>query len=318
MDFVDAHPVIVDQEAHYGLLSKRDLALSHLPTPATKVIDCRLTARDAENEKNVEAEIERFVQAVRFEPLPFVVKFPQSVTGQGVWIIHNEDQREGRIELLQKEVGAMIRALTPENEHLNVVSLLLQELVVNGRTNNMSFFITPTGRPQFVSCCEQILDEKGQYKASTICYDHQKDFELEFRDIIKKVTAHVYSKGFTGGMGFDVMTNEKGEQLVVDMNVRLTGDFFMGPLQTHYQSRGMGYSYLIGNAGFAGDRDSFEELFRKELSNGEMIIIGWCRGKVRQTGDVYSMLSLSIGGRNMEEMLDLGARVEQICLPRPT
>ena len=318
MDFLDAHTCIMDQEKHYGLLSKRDLALSGLPSPKTKVVDGQLTAEDAKDDEEVEREVERFVQAVQSEALPFVIKFPQSVTGQGVWFIGDEQQRESRMELLRKEVGSMIRALNKENEHLNVVSLLLQQLVVDGRTNNMSFFITPTGRPVFVSCCEQMVDSVGIWKGSTIDYERQKELEDEFMPLIQKVTAHVYKQGFTGGMGFDVMTDRDGNQLVVDMNVRLTGDFFMGPLRSHYKSRGMRYSYFISPLVFTGDRDTFEKLFSAELHSGRMIILGWCRGKVRGLGSTYSVCSFSIGGTSVEEMLSLGERVYSATLPRPS
>jgi hypothetical protein len=317
MDFLDAHTCIMDQEKHYGLLSKRDLALSDLPSPKTKVFDGQLTAEEARDEAKVEQEVECFVQAVRSEPLPFVIKFPQSVTGQGVWFISDEEKRESRMELLRKEVGSMIRALTPENEHLNVVSLLFQQLVVDGRTNNMSFFITPTGRPVFVSCCEQIVDSVGIWKGSTIDYDRQRELEADFTPLMNKVAAHVYKQGFTGGMGFDCMTDKDGNQLVVDMNVRLTGDFFMGPLRSFYKSRGMRYSYFISPLVFAGDRDAFEELFDAELKAGKMIILGWCRGKARGLGSTYSVCSFSIGGTNMEEMFELGERVYGATIPRP-
>jgi hypothetical protein len=317
MDFLDAHTCIMDQEKHYGLLSKRDLALSDLPSPKTKVFDGQLTAEDAKDDAKVEQEVERFVQAVRAEPLPFVLKFPQSVTGQGVWFISSAEKLEGRMALLRKEVAGMIRSMTPENEHLNVVSLLFQQLVVDGRTNNMSFFITPTGRPVFASCCEQIMDSAGIWKGSTIDYDRQAELEEEFGPLIKKVAAHVYKQGFTGGMGFDCMTDKEGNQLVVDMNVRLTGDFFMGPLKSFYKSRGMRYSYFISPLAYAGDRDSFEKKFDEELKAGRMIILGWCRGKVRETGSTYSICSFSIGGANMEEMFELGERVYAAALPRP-
>jgi hypothetical protein len=317
MDFLDAHPCIMDQEKHYGLLSKRDLALSDLPSPKTKVFDGILTAEDAKDDAKVEQEVERFVTAFRAEPLPFVLKFPQSVTGAGVWFVGDEAKREGRMELLRKEVASMIRSMNPENEHLNVVSLLFQQLVVDGRTNNMSFFITPTGRPVFASCCEQIMDSAGIWKGSTIDYDRQAELEEEFAPLIKKVAAHVYKQGFTGGMGFDCMTDKEGNQLVVDMNVRLTGDFFMGPLKSFYKSRGMRYSYFISPLAFAGDRDAFEKLFDEELKAGRMITLGWCRGKVRETGSTYSICSFSIGGANMEEMFELGERVYAAALPRP-
>ncbi|EME40771.1 hypothetical protein DOTSEDRAFT_74350 [Dothistroma septosporum NZE10] len=316
MDFLDAHPCVVDQEVHYGLMSKRDLALSHLSTPATRVIDSTLAAKDKHDTIKVEAEVQRFVQAVRDEPLPFVIKLPQSATGQGVWVVKHESERQTRLTTVENAVIAMINDLNPSNEHLHVVSLLIQQLV-DGRTNNMSVFITATGRPVFLSCCEQILDENGVWKASTINYTRQQELEAEFQNITKEVAAHVYEQGFTGAMGFDVMTNAEGKQLVVDMNIRITGDVFMGPLKSHYEQRGMEHSYLMSPLAFAGDRDAFETLFSDEIQSGQLIILGWCRGKVRQIGATYSICSVSVGGKDMTDMLTLGDRIYAAMLPRP-
>ncbi|MCJ1278043.1 hypothetical protein MMC21_005857 [Puttea exsequens] len=319
LDFIDNHPCVVSQDVHYGLLSKRDLALSGLPTPHTEVIDGKLSPAEVHDEKIVEAEAQRIIQAVRDRALPFVIKFPQSLAGQGVFVVHDEATKAERIRLLKTEVPRMIRALTPVNAHLQPVSLLLQQLITSD-TNNLSLFVTKAGRAIFVSCAEQFLDKEGIYRGSILDYHRQDELEALYRPTIEKVVAHVYKQGFYGPMGADVMTDCKGNQYVVDLNVRLTGDYMMGPLRGHFfERRGLGFSYLITPLVVLGNRDLFEEKFAQELVDGRIVIVGWARGKSGPGGRFeYSVCSVAAGGRDRADVLELVDRINALALAKPT
>ncbi|KAF2268082.1 hypothetical protein CC78DRAFT_576631 [Lojkania enalia] len=315
LDFLDNHPTVVSQDAHYRLMSKRDLALSGLPTPKTQVIEGRLSPTEALDDTLVEAEAQRIIQAVRDRSTPFVIKFPQSLAGQGVFVVRDEATKANRIRLLELEVPRMIRRLTPDNAHLQPVSLLLQDCV-DGDTRNQSIFVTRSGRAEFVSTAEQFLDAEGIWRASILDYKRQGELEQMYRGVIDKVAAYVHSKGFYGPMGCDVMTDSKGNQYVVDLNVRLTGDYMMGPLRGHfYARRGLRYSYLITPLAVLGNRDRFEQRFEKELTEGRMVIVGWARGKKGK--HEYSICSVVIGGKDHEHVLELADRVNAIALPKP-
>ncbi len=319
LDFIDDHPCVVSQDVHYRLLSKRDLALSGLPTPQTDVIDGELSPAEVQDDKGVEAEAQRIIQAVRDRALPFVIKFPQSLAGQGVFVVRDEATKAARIRVLETEVPRMIRRLTPVNAHLQPVSLLLQQLVVSD-TKNLSLFVTKTGRAVFVSCAEQFLDEEGIYRGSILDYQSQDEFEALYRATIDQIAAHVYKQGFYGPMGGDIMTNSDGNQYVVDLNVRLTGDYMMGPLRGHFfERRGLGFSYLITPLVVLGNRDQFEEKFTQELLDGRIIIVGWARGKSGPSGRFeYSVCSVAMGGKDRADVLELVDRINAIALAKPT
>lgn len=319
LDFIDDHACVVSQDVHYRLLSKRDLALSGLPTPQTDAIDGELSPEETRDENAVEAEAQRIIQVVRDRPIPFVIKFPQSLAGQGVFVVRDEATKAARIHLLETEVPRMIRKLTPGNAHLQPVSLLLQQLVV-GDTKNLSLFVTKTGRAVFVSCAEQFLDEEGIYRGSILEYGRQDEFEAQFRAQIDQIAGHVYKHGFYGPMGADIMTDSDGNQYVVDLNVRLTGDYLMGPLRGHFfERRGLGFSYLITPLVVLGNRDQFEEKFLPELVNGRIVIVGWARGKSGPSGRFeYSVCSVAVGGKDRADMLELVDRINALALAKPT
>ncbi|KAI4170272.1 MAG: hypothetical protein LQ346_008879 [Caloplaca aetnensis] len=319
LDFIDDHLCVVSQDVHYGLLSKRDLALSGLPTPPTDVIDGRLSPAEVQDENAVKVESRRIIQAVRDRPLPFVIKFPQSLAGQGVFVIRDHATKASRIQLLETEVPRMIRNLTSSNSHLSPVSLLLQDLVPSD-TKNLSLFVTQKGRAVFISCAEQFLDEEGIYRGSILDYQRQEEFEAQHRLTIDQIAAHVHKHGFYGPMGADIMTDQTGKQKIVDLNVRLTGDYMMGPLRGHfYDRRGLGFSYLITPLVILGDRNQFEAKFARELMDGHIIVVGWARGKLGRSGrTVYSVCSVAVGGQDRAGVLELVDRINALALAKPS
>ncbi|KAL2127160.1 hypothetical protein VTI74DRAFT_11219 [Chaetomium olivicolor] len=263
-DFLDKHPTILSQESHYRLLSKRWLAFSGLPTPRTVVIDSDLSPEDVADDAKVEAETQRILDAVRRHPFPFVIKFPQAVAGQGVFVARDAvglSTAEGAGRFAD-EIPRMIRSVRSDNAHLRVASLCLQD-VVEGDTRNLSLFVTKGGRAEFLSCCEQFLDENGIWRSSIIDYARQAEFDAQYRPTLDKIAAYVHKRGFYGPMGGDIMTDAAGAQYIVDLNTRITGDVVMGPLQGHfYERRGLRYSYIISPLVVMGNRDRFEQTSR--------------------------------------------------------
>lgn len=52
-----------------------------------------------------------------------------------------------------------------------------------------------------------------------ISYQEQRTLERHYREIMGTVTCFLYRYGYFGSAGVDVMTDENGNQLVVDLNV---------------------------------------------------------------------------------------------------
>jgi len=318
LDFLDQSPCVVSQDVHYRLLSKRDLALSGLPTPQTHAIEGKLSPSDIKDEDKVQAEANRIINIVRERAPPFVIKFPQSLAGQGVFPVRDDKSKAERIAILETAVPHMIRSLLHQNAHLQPISLLLQDLV-EGDTKNLSIFVTKTGRAVFVSAAEQFLDDDGIYRASILDYKRQDHFEKVYRDTVQKVAAHAYKHGFYGPMGADIMTDAEGNQFVVDLNTRITGDYMMGPLKGHFDDRrGLRFSYLITPLVVLGNRDGFEDKFAKELVEGRMVIVGWARGKGGKSGShEYSVCSVIVGAKDRNDVMDLVGRLNALALSKP-
>lgn len=306
MDFLDGHSPLVDQEAHWDLLSKRTLALSNLPSPPTQVIDSVLRARDKNDEVALRDETNRMLKPIAIHPLPFVVKLPLGMGGHAVFIVKCAEERQSCLTILREELPVMFQTLTPMNEAKTPVSLLLQDMV-DGSSDGVSIFITKAGRPIYISTSEQILDGRDQWSGGYMDYTRQTALGERYRDTIDKVAAYVYSRGYYGPMGVDVMTDECGQQLIVDMNVRQTGSYTLGLMKKHfYEQRNMPFAGVLVPLGILGTRDGFERKFATEIDDGTIVIASWCRGKAGPGAlFTWSACGLVVGGKTRKEMESL-------------
>lgn len=178
------------------------------------------------------------------------------------------------IPLLTTKLGAMLRLLNQFNRHQCPCSVVLQDFI-QGDVVGLSLFVTKKGRPYFVACCEQRFDSQGHWIGGSIAYDRQDRLRETFAPITAQVAAFLHGRGYYGPAGVDVVTEQRsGEQLIIDLNVRVTGTFHLGPLRGHFTRRRMGVAALITCA-FACSRDVFEESFAEEIQNGSLIVTGW-------------------------------------------
>ncbi|GIJ99605.1 hypothetical protein Aspvir_003606 [Aspergillus viridinutans] len=228
LDWLTHLPHTIDPSAHYNLLSKRGLAESGLPTPRTIVIDTVLSPSHPFTDRDLHEEITRMTQPIRDHGLPFILKVPRVTSiGQNTFIIRTKSDQTAVDTLFRDEVKSMLLELTPSNEHLRPCNLILQEMVT-GDTVGLTFFVTKTGRALFNCCTRQEVDDAYRWSGGFISYNEQSALESHYRRTINTVAQFLHDKGYFGPASVDVMTDENGTQLVVDLNVRITGTYHLG------------------------------------------------------------------------------------------
>ena len=308
MDFLDGNKPLVDQGAHWDLLSKRTLALSTLPSPPTDVIDSILRPDQKDDEALLETEIDRMLKRIALRPLPFVVKLPLGLGGHAVFMVKQESQRQECLTILHEELPSMFQSLTLENEAKKPVSLLIQDIVA-GPSAGVSIFVTKAGRPVYISTSAQILNEREQWNGGFMDYTTQEAQGELYHDIIVKVADYVWKRGYWGPMGIDVMTDQHGHQFIVDMNVRQTGSYTLGLMKKHfYEQRNLPVGGLVCPLAVKGDRNSFEKQFAKEIEDGTLVVAAWCHARG------YSACGLLLGAENRERMEVLMKGLESIAI----
>ncbi|KAL8768301.1 MAG: hypothetical protein Q9209_005440 [Squamulea sp. 1 TL-2023] len=269
----------VSPDAHYELLSKTYLALSSLTTPVSDIVNTKLQPHQLQDETLLNEEVARMMETVLQRPLPFVVKMPLAVLGQGVFLIRTEADRKEGIEVLTRELKPMLRQLNDSNAHLKPSSLVLQELIP-GESVSLSLFITRDGRPIMTSCCRQISDSAGNWGGAYISYKEQDSLQRQYAGTIEKLATYVHSKGFYGPMGVDVMTDQESRQSIIDLNIRVTGSHPLGFLKSHFSTkRGLDEAVVLFPLLLRYTRDVSESAFENEFMAGSIMINGWCHDK---------------------------------------
>lgn len=314
MDCLTHLPHLFDPEEHYELLSKRGLAISGISTPNSDVIDCNLQPHQVNDEDLVKEEVARMMKPVIEREVPFVIKLPQSLGSQGVFVVQTDSEKQDAIGLLTVEVKRMIQQINESNRHMRPASLVLQE-TVPGTAVALSLFVTKKGRSIFTGCTEQIFDNHGHWDGGCIDYKQQDNLREQYADIAQEMATYMHQKGYYGPLGADVMTDLNGKQLVIDLNVRVPTSYPLGFLKKHFSiQRGLHDAALLYPLALKGTRDDFQRHFDKEIQEGKIVICGWCHGSGGPGGRYkYSISSVAVGG---ETPAHLRQMIERINIDR--
>ncbi|KAH8423745.1 putative solid-state culture specific protein [Aspergillus melleus] len=300
-------PHLISPETHYEILSKRGLAVSGLPTPPSRVIDTLLA--EYEDPSVLAKETARMTDAIDQHAVPFMVKLPQSISGMGTFAIISEADRAQVKALLITQLEVMLQQLNHTNQHLYPCSIVLQDFI-DGPVVALSFFVTKTGQPKLVACCEQLFDEHSHWIGGSISYRQQAEYQRTFSALTNKVATFLHRKGYHGPAGIDIVTNRTtGEQMVIDLNVRVTGTFHLGPLTGHFTSRGFFEAALTTGDIFCS-RDTFEGVFADEIREGSLIVSGWVHDESR----LKSHAAITVGARDANHLREYLHRVKDFGL----
>lgn len=311
MDCLLDLPHDVNPEAHYQCLSKRALASSGLPTPNSVVIDTGIQPHQVHDAECIKAEVSRMLEPILERTLPFAVKMPQALAGQGTFLIQTEAARQKAVETLAKEIERMLREVNDDNKHLYTCSLVIQDLI-DGETAALSFFVTKAGRVVFICCTEQIMDSIGHWGGAFISYSQQDDYQKRYVTILEQMARYVHEKGYRGPMNADVMTDPHGRQLIVDLNVRAAGSHPLGLLRNHFSiQRGLHKAVLLFPLYLKGTKDEFQWAFEEEFRAGSLIICGWCHDRV----GIDSISCLILAAETKEKLDTFIDAVNQHKLP---
>jgi hypothetical protein len=312
-DGLDHLPHYTDPETHYSLLSKRTLALSGLPTPPTKILDFSKPEMGW-NDATLNKAVMQAITAIRTYPIPFVLKSNSSGGSKGVYFVRTvSDQVDLETNLRPTLVTELLR-LDTDNSHLHPCSLIISDLLQSNALS-INFYVRGDGQGQFSSCCEQYFSESGHWLGGIVKYSAQPKFAVSYRDIIQKTAEFLHSHGYHGPAGIDVMTDDTGRHLVVDLNPRPTGSFILGCLRAHFVDKlNMNEACVLPFMEFSDTRSNFTVAFKNELENCQIIVLAWWSNPEA----LQSYTCLAIGGRDKISMKKLSKRIEEWVKERQT
>ena len=243
------------------------------------------------------------IQPICERELPFIVKVPRVASiGQGTFIVCMETDRSAIITLFREEVQSMLLTLKPSNASLHPCNLIVQDMVP-GETVGLTFFVTQSGKEIFNCCTKQKVDDAYCWSGGFVSYQEQPALEQHYRKTLNTVAKFLHAKGYFGPAGVDVMTDANGTQLIVDLNVRITGTYHLGPLRGHFTRRGLFEAAALANQRFLCTLNQFQCMFTEELKDGSLLVTAWTH--VKQ----FSFATITVAGHDIQSLHALIGRI---------
>ncbi len=301
-------PALVPFDSQYRALSKRDLALSSVPTPPSTVIDTVLDDVDQVQEPRLrKTEVARILGVIEQTAPPFVIKFPQGRGGFGTLIVRSESERAETVTLLRPEIDNMLQQLNHSNRHLHPASLIVQKMV-HGSTVALCMFLPKDGAPIISSCTDQLNDNQGHWEGSHIDYSQQSRLRDEVMPVAELIGAHLRRLGYYGPVGADIMIGPNNEHFVVDLNARLTASHLLGFMKGHFSvDRGLNDAAILVPIVDISLRE-FKRKFSKELDEGRIVIAGWSHGPEGK----LNVTAIVVAAEDMSGLNKLAERVHAL------
>jgi predicted ATP-grasp superfamily ATP-dependent carboligase len=206
----------------------------------------------------------------------------------------------------------MLQQINESNHHMRPCSLVIQDFI-QGTTMGLSLFVTKKGRPIFIACCDQQLDEHGHWIGSSISYKRQQELKETYRDISEKIADFLHARGYYGPVGVDIITGVCGNQHIVDLNARVTGSYHLGPFAGHFLQRSL-LEVTFLQAYFLCSRATFEAAFSDEIQKGSLVISGWAHAE----STPLSQAAINIGGRDSSEVEETLKEIRRFAAPDET
>ncbi|KAE8378013.1 hypothetical protein BDV26DRAFT_198905 [Aspergillus bertholletiae] len=307
-------PHAVDPYQHYNLQSKLGLAmLESIPMPQTTIVKTELPPSRLGNPDLVRQEVDRMLDVIQQHELPCVLKFPQAFAGQGVFIVQDKVELEKIVKVLRPEIEKLILQLTESNPSLATNAIIMQEYIPTDTGEAVNFFVTKSGRSIFLGAGRQQMSEKHQWCGNRISYADQNEARQKFASIVETVARALHEHGYFGPCGIDVIQTQDGQQLVLDVNPRVTASYQLPLLKRHFYDRlGFGEAVIYFPLGLRCNRDKFEELFADEILSGRIVVCGWCESRGGPLGMFrFSLVSLALAGRTEEDLDELISHVNE-------
>lgn len=312
IDALEKHPHVIEAEDHYRLLSKRDLAVSPLPTPYTKVLDIDVKPYD-DAKTGFQKQTEYVAYAVQSHTPPFVVKFQQSLSGEGTFLVPDVKARDELVQHFTKDkvLKTLFAQVNEGNKHLLPASVILSEYVMGDsvQMHGLSFFVGRDGSVRFLCSGEQDMDESNHWAGAMMIYDNQEKLEKLLTPTMNEVGKYLYENGYFGPVGADILHDkEKDRFVVVDLNVRCSGSLILGALRRPFEEKGYKEAYLLTSIKFPCSKAELMEKFRMEFEEGRIVVVGWLERKDKD-GDWGS---LAVAGEDHETVTKLVGRLENL------
>ena len=200
---------------------------------------------------------------------PCVVKLSHGYAGLGNFFIRSAfDDSMMREQVAQQWPDATL-----------VINELLENIV--GDTG-IQFYLRKDGSVVWLGLTQQQFNKSARWFGGVFSYDEQEEGRQRYEAAVLAAARCLSSHGYFGVVGIDILTNDDGQQFLVDVNPRLTGvsPFLMASRRfvTHGATEGI----YLASQNFAG---SLDQLFRaaESITDASVLVLSACDNVQDQT-----------------------------------
>lgn len=273
---------LVPPELSYRLNDKRFLTHPEIPTPSLTIISllhedqrCTLIGHQ----------------------LPFVVKFCRCSSGQGTYIVTNDEERRYMFDAVRRyrERGG--------------TEVELSEFIHSRRPHyGVNFFVSgyDTPQPCFLGATEQVVTKNGVWVGVIIDYRVQEDLERRLQQTIAAVARTLRKSSYMGWVGIDLIFDLNDQPLVVDLNARIAAGIGVVLFSRHFLSMGFPFAQME-TVSFCGPASVPYDAMSAEIESGQVIVT--LSAEVTETESVASVV---FGGRTREDLHTVGDWIRDV------
>lgn len=264
----------VDPDSHYKVLSKKALMEMDIPTPAQQSISL-------ENMAMAYDEVRSFLK----EHTAAVLKTPHGLSGDGTWIIKNQEDLATAMEKVQFY-----------HTHGKMDEVIIQECIDYKNNFGAGFYVDKQGNMTVLGCNQQVVDAEGHFQGGMV--DYNLTLPEEITVILKKAAAYLHENGYFGVAGLDILEGMTGEYFVIDGNIRLTGSLSLYVLQEKLKKLGISHAQFSTELSYEGSLDNALSTFKNELKEQKIVILSALEGKMHT--EIYGIITGKDGQNFME------------------
>ena len=149
------------------------------------------------------------------------------------------------------------------------------------------------------------MDAEGNWGGGFVDYREQDALHEECRETAALLAVYMHNLGYWRPMGANIMTDGEGRQVVIDMNVRVTGSHPLGALRGHFERRGLNVAVLFFPLMLKLTWEEFERKSKEELHFGSLVVNAW----VHMQDEKTSMTTVTLAAEDKEKLNEFVERV---------
>jgi hypothetical protein len=274
----------IDPKTHYHLLSKATLNQLGIPCPTYQTIHLHQVSLD---------------QIQLPEQFPYLIKTSHGLSGEGTYIIRNQNDLNYCLEELKKYLVIQL-----------LETIIVSDFVQNEVNNYcVQLYVNQQGEITLIGVTQQLVSDEGNYLGGWIDYNQTMS---RFNSMIQAIGHYAHQQGYFGVIGFDVLEDRDGQLFVIDANFRINGSTPLCLQRHRLLNQNKAIAKYSSDYRMEGTLDTILVTLKSHFERHDFLILSALE-KVKY-GKIYTEIYGIVAGETLEDMQQIEQTLHQIGL----